>query len=72
MILFLKTSFLRGGGGKPLPMNQKKFTLMNNLDFELLKQLLEVITVTINLINVISEKKNNNKKTKQMNKRRIK
>lgn len=53
-------------------MNQKKFTLMNNLDFELLKQLLEVITVTINLINVISEKKNNNKKTKQMNKRRIK
>lgn len=43
---------------------------MNNLDFELLKQLLEVITVTVNLINVISEKKNNKKKTKRMNKRK--
>lgn len=51
-------------------MNQKKFAPMNNLDFELLKQLLEVITVTVNLINVISEKKNNNKKTKRMNKRK--
>lgn len=66
-IIFGNQLFARG---KPSPMNQKKIALMNNLDFELLKQLLEVITVTVNLINVISEKKNNNKKTKRMNKRK--
>lgn len=46
-------------------MKQKKIALMDNLDFELLKQLLEVLAGTINVINVFSARK---KKKKRKNK----